>query len=78
MITEATPNTGQTTAELATAEFYHEGVILLDIGAKSTEGGETPILKLVKDGHVRPRISMERAETDDSADCVGTSAKGQS
>ena len=75
---KVTPFTGQTTAELATAEVYHDGVILLDIGAKGVEGGEAPSLKVAKDGHVRPRISIERAETNDSADCVGTSANGRS
>ena len=53
---EAAPYTGQTTAELATAEVYHDGVILLDIGAKGVESGEAPSLKLAKDGHVRTRI----------------------
>ena len=53
---EATRYTGQTTAQLATAEVYHDGVILLDIGAEGVEGGEAPSLKLAKDNHVRSRI----------------------
>ena len=50
--TEASRYVGQTPAEHATAEVYHDGVILLDIGAKGLEAGEAPSLKLAKDGHV--------------------------
>ena len=49
---ETSPYTGQTPAEHATAQVYHDGVILLDIGAKGIESGEAPSLKLAKDGHV--------------------------
>lgn len=69
-----TPTTRKTTAELATVEVYHDGVVLLDVGVKDAEGGEVPPLKLSKDGHVRRCISMKGAETDNFADCVGTSA----
>ena len=71
---EATPSTGMTSAELATSGIYHDGVILLDVRAKDAEGGETPTLKLSKDGHVRCFTLMRRAQTDEFADCVGTSA----
>ena len=49
---EVSPYGGQTPAEVATAEVYHDGTILLDVGVKSTEEGGLPSLKLARDGHV--------------------------